>query len=243
VSGSAGADAVAAAQKKIDDISRRLKAGEDFAKLAVTYSDGQQALEGGSLGWRKGQELPTVFADAVPGLKVGQVSEPIRSGSGFHLVRIDEKRGAEPIMERQTHARHILITTNAVLDDDAARQKLRVIRERIVKGDDFAAVARAASEDPASAKEGGDLGWLGPEALVPEFQAVCDQLEPNALSEPFKTRYGWHLVQLLGRRVQDTTEDVKRQQAAMAIRNSKLGEETEIWMRRLRDQAFVDYRI
>lgn len=243
VSDTASSDTIAAAQKKIADIAQRLKAGEDFAKLAVAYSDGQQALEGGSLGWRKGTELPTVFSDVVPGLKNGQVSEPIRSGSGFHLVRLDDRRGGEPIMEKQTHARHILVTTTAVLDDDAAREKLKAIRERIVKGDDFAAVARAVSEDSVSAKEGGDLGWMGGESFVPEFQKVCEQLDVNGISEPFKTRFGWHVVQLLGRRVQDTTEEVKRQQAAMAIRNSKLGEETEIWMRRLRDQAFVDFRI
>jgi peptidyl-prolyl cis-trans isomerase SurA len=243
VSPTATPEQIAEAEKKIQDLSTRLKNGEDFAKLAVAYSDGQQALEGGSLGWRKGQELPTLFADIVPGLQKGQVSEPIRSASGFHLVKLDDRRGGEPIVEQQTHARHILITTTAVLDDDAARQKLKAIRERIVRGDDFAAVAKAVSEDPGSAKEGGDLSWLSAGGFVPEFQAVCDKLETNEISEPFKTRFGWHVVQLLGRRMQDTTEETKRQQAAVAIRNSKLGEETEIWMRRLRDQAFVDYRI
>lgn len=234
---------IAAAEKKVDDLAKRLRDGEDFAKLAVAYSDDQQALEGGSLGWRKGQELPTLFADVIPGLQKGQVSEPIRSASGFHLVKLDDKRGGDPVVEQQTHARHILVTTTAVLDDDAARQKLEAMRDRILKGDDFAAVAKAASEDPSSAKEGGDLGWMSVGAFVPEFQAVCDKLEVNEISEPFKTRFGWHIVQLLGRRMQDTTEENKRQQAAIAIRNSKLGEETEIWMRRLRDQAFVDYRI
>jgi peptidyl-prolyl cis-trans isomerase SurA len=243
ISPAATPEQVAAAEKKIDDIARRLKNGEDFAKLAVAYSDGQQALEGGSLGWRKGQELPTLFADLVPGLQKGQVSEPVRSASGFHLVKLDDRRGGEPIVEQQTHVRHILVTTTAILDDDAARQKLLAIRERIAKGDDFAAVAKAASEDPGSAKEGGDLGWMSVGGFAPEFQAVCDKLQVDELSEPFKSRFGWHIVQLLGRRMQDTTEETKRQQAAIAVRNSKLGEETEIWMRRLRDQAFVDYRI
>ena len=150
--------------RSIDD---RLKAGEDFAQLAVQYSDGQQALEGGSLGWRKGDELPTLFADVVPGLEKGQVSEPIRSASGFHLVRLNDRRGGEPIIEQQMHVRHILITPNEVMDDDSARQKIQGIRDRIVAGDDFATVAKAVSDDPGSKNEGGDLGWTGPGHLRP----------------------------------------------------------------------------
>jgi peptidyl-prolyl cis-trans isomerase SurA len=243
ISPTATPEAIATAERKITDIHNRIKAGEEFAQLAVTYSDGQQALDGGSLGWRKGDELPTVFVDIVPGLEKGQVSEPIRSASGFHLVQLNDRRGGEPVMESQTHARHILVKPNEVLDDDAARERLKTMREQILSGDDFAAVAKAVSEDLGSKSQGGDLGWTGGADLVPEFQAVCDKLDINEISEPFQTRFGWHIVQLLGRRVQDTTEEVKRQQAALAIRNSKLGEETELWTRRLRDQAFVEYRI
>lgn len=243
MSGTATPEAVLAAEKEATDIYNRIKAGEDFAQLAVTYSDGQQALEGGALGWRKGDELPTVFVDVVPGLEKGQVSEPIRSASGFHIVRLNDRRGGEPIMESQVHARHILLKPNEILDNDAVREKLKAIREQIVKGDDFAAVAKAVSEDPGSKTDGGDLGWTGGSDLVPEFQAVLDKLDINDISEPFQSRFGWHVVQLLGRRVQDTTEETRRQQAGLAIRNSKLGEETELWTRRLRDQAFVEYRI
>jgi peptidyl-prolyl cis-trans isomerase SurA len=243
MSGTATPEAVAAAEKKAADIYNRIKAGEDFAQLAVTYSDGQQALEGGALGWRKGDELPTLFVDVVPGLEKGQVSEPIRSASGFHIVKLNDRRGGEPIMESQVHARHILLKPNEILDNDAVREKLKAIREQIVKGDDFAAVAKAVSEDPGSRTDGGDLGWTGGSDLVPEFQAVLDKLDINDISEPFQSRFGWHIVQLLGRRVQDTTEETRRQQAGLAIRNSKLGEETELWTRRLRDQAFVEYRI
>lgn len=211
--------------------------------MAVTNSDGQQALEGGSLGWKKGDELPTLFADLVPGMQKGQVAEPIRSASGFHLVRLNDRRGGDPIIEQQVHVRHILIAPNEVLDSDAAREKIQGIRQRIVAGDDFATVARAVSDDPGSKNEGGDLGWTGPGTFAPEFQTVVDGIAPNTLSEPFRTRFGWHILEVLGRRTQDTTEEVKRQQAALAIRNSKLGEETEIWMHRLRDQAFVETRI
>jgi peptidyl-prolyl cis-trans isomerase SurA len=239
----ADTDAIAAAEQEIDGIYQRAVDGESFAELAVAFSDGQQALEGGSLGWRKGDELPSLFADIVPGLETGQVSKPIRSASGFHLVKLDDSRGTEPLMEAQTLARHILITTNEILDDEAAQQKMLEIREQILAGDDFEAVAKVVSEDPGSAVNGGDLGWNGPGVFVPEFQAVCDELEIGELSQPFKSPFGWHLIQLMDRRVHDTTDEVARQQAIMAIRNSKLNEETELWARRLRDQAFVEYRL
>ena len=239
----ADAQAVGRAEAQINKIYERTQAGESFAELAVAFSDGQQALEGGSMGWRNGDELPTLFADIVPGLQVGQVSEPIRSASGFHLVRLDDSRGSEPIMENQTLARHILIMTNEVLDDEAAEQRLIEIRAQVLAGDDFAAVAQAVSEDPGSAVNGGDLGWNGPGVFVPQFQAVCDALEIDEISDPFQTNFGWHVVQVQDRRVFDTTEDVERQQAIMSIRNSKLNEETELWARRLRDQAFVEYRL
>jgi peptidyl-prolyl cis-trans isomerase SurA len=242
-SASADPENVAMAEKQVWELYENSKGGDSFAEIAIAFSDGQQALEGGEMGWRKGEELPTLFADIVPGLEIGQVSEPIRSASGFHLVRLDDRRGAEPIMESQTRARHILITVNEILDDEAAQQKLAEIREQILDGDDFEAVAKVVSEDPGSAINGGDLGWNGPGVFVPEFQAVCDRLEIDEISEPFNSNFGWHIIQLLDRRVHDTTDEVMRQEAMMAIRNSKLNEETELWTRRLRDQAFVEYRL
>ncbi len=245
ISTSANADPenVATAEKRAWEIYERATNGEPFVELAIAYSDGQQALDGGDMGWRKGEELPTLFADIVPGLEIGQVGEPIRSASGLHLVRLDDRRGAEPIMESQTRARHILITANEILDDEAVRQKLTEIRQQIIDGDSFEAVAKVVSEDPGSAINGGDLGWNGPDMFVPEFQAVCDQLEIDEISEPFRSNFGWHVIQLLDRRVHDTTDEVMHQEAMMAIRNSKLNEETELWARRLRDQAFVEYRL
>ena len=234
---------IAQAERRIDELSRRAASGESFSQLAIANSDGQRALEGGELGWRRGDELPTIFADVVPGLQPGDVSEPIRSSSGFHLVRLNDRRGGEPIMENQVRVRHILLTTNEVLDDEAVRQKLLEVRSQIIGGDDFAAVATVMSEDPASAVEGGDMGWTNPSVFVPEFREACNTLPIGVISDPVQTPFGWHLIEVLDRRVEDTTEEVARQQAIMAIRNSKLGEESELWARRLRDQAFVEYRL
>lgn len=243
VSASAQPDEIEKARKLADELHTRILAGENFAKLALTYSSGQQALEGGSLGWLKGSELPSIFADIVPGLPKGGVSEPIRNASGFHLIRLDDRRGGEPVMEEQTHARHILMTTNEVQDDDTVRQKLTEIRRRILGGEDFSAVAKVVSEDPQSAVEGGDLGWTAPGNFVPEFEKVMGALQIDEISEPFKTQFGWHIVQVLERRTYDATADKQRQQAVLAIRNSKLGDEAELWTRRLRDEAFVEVRI
>ena len=170
VPANATADQIGKAEQTVNDLYKRIQAGEDFAKLAVAYSNGQQALEGGSLGWLKGSELPSLFAEVAPGLGKGQVAEPVRNASGFHLIRLDDRRGGEAIMEKQVHARHILLTTNEVLDDGAAEEKLKKIRERILAGEDFASVAKAESEDPQSAVEGGDLGWTGPGNFVPAFE-------------------------------------------------------------------------
>ncbi|MBL8198853.1 MAG: peptidylprolyl isomerase [Chromatiales bacterium] len=243
VSSTAQPAEIETAQKLADELHARILAGENFAKLALTYSSGQQALEGGSLGWLKGSELPSIFADVAPGLPRGGVSEPIRNASGFHLIRLDDRRGGEPIMEDQTHARHILMTTNEVQDDDAVRQKLLEIRQRILAGEDFSAVAKVVSEDPQSAVEGGDLGWTGPGNFVPEFDKTMNALQLDQISEPFKTQFGWHILQVLERRVYDATADRQRQEAVLAIRNSKLGDEAELWTRRLRDEAFVEIRI
>ena len=232
-----------AAEQKIEEIYQQVLAGKSFRELAIANSNGQHALEGGNLGWRKGSELPTLFADIVPGMQPGQVSEPIRSSSGFHLVRLDDRRGGGPIMEDQIHVRHILMTTNEIMDDAAVRQKLSELRAQIIGGDDFSAVAKVVSEDPGSAIEGGDMGWVNPQVFVPEFREVCEKLPIGEISQPFKTPFGWHIVEVLGRRTKDTTEEVARQQALAAIRNSKLGEETELWTRRLRGEAFVEYRL
>jgi peptidyl-prolyl cis-trans isomerase SurA len=231
-------------QQRATDIVQRAREGEDFAQLAVSYSNSQTALEGGQLGWRKSAQLPTFIAELVSGMQTGQVSDPVRTPSGFHIIRLNDQRGAEEqVMINQVHVRHILMRTNELQDDETVRQKLTKLRERILAGEDFAGLAATTSEDTTSAAEGGDLDWQGPKTFVPDFERVIDGLEENEISEPFKTQYGWHIAQLLGRRVHDNTDEVRRQHAFNTLRESKADEETELWLRRLRDEAFIEYKM
>ena len=231
------------AARRAQDVFDRAKSGEDFARLAVANSNSQTALEGGALGWRRGPEIPTVLADLVVGLKPGEVSQPLRTPSGYHIVRLNEIRGADQqVVIEQTHARHILLKPTEIQDDATVQQRLRDVRERIAKGEDFAVLAKTLSEDPGSATEGGDLGWTAPGTFVPEFDAALERLTPNEISEPFRTQFGWHIVQLLGRRQFDNTDELRRQRAFMQLRESKADEETELWLRRLRDEAYVDIK-
>jgi len=231
------------ATKRAADVYERARNGEDFAKLAVANSNSQTALEGGALGWRKGSELPTFLTDVVAKLKPGEVSEPLRTPTGYHIIRLNEVRGAsEQAVENQIHVRHILMKTTELADDATVRGKLEALRERIFKGEDFAGLAQTSSEDPGSAADGGDLGWAGPGTFAPEFEQVIANLKDNEISEPFRTQYGWHIAQMLGHRRFDNTDELKRRQAAEAIRASKADEETELWMRHMRDEAFVEYK-
>jgi len=201
-------------------------------------------LDGGALNWRKGTELPTFLTDVVMKLKPGEVAEPLRTPTGFHIVRLNETRGVnQQVMVNQVHVRHILMKTNELADDATVRQKLNELRARILKGEDFAGLAHTTSEDPGSASDGGDLGWAGPGSFVPEFESVVAATKENEISEPFKTQYGWHIVQVLGRREFDNTDELKRRHAAEEIRASKADEETELWLRRLRDEAYVELRV
>ena len=230
--------------RKASDIAARASKGEDFGQLAIANSNGQTALDGGQLGWRKGNQLPQFILELVTKMKSGEVSAPVRTPSGFHIVRLNERRGGEAkVIINQIHVRHILMKTNALDDDETVRQKLSKLRERIQKGEDFSGIASTTSEDPGSAPDGGDLGWTGPGSFVPEFDKAIGDLKENEISEPFKTRYGWHIAQVLGTRSYDSTTDVRRQRAFAAIRESKADEETELWLRRLRDEAFVETKL
>jgi peptidyl-prolyl cis-trans isomerase SurA len=232
------------AERKAKEVYTKATAGEEFSRLAVAYSNAQTALEGGALGWRKGPELPTFLSEVVGGMKAGDVSQPIRTPSGFHIVRLNELRGNAQVIVNQVHARHILIKPNELQDDATVEQKLNTIRDRILNnGENFAAVASVVSEDPGSAAEGGDLGWAGPGTFVPEFERQLAQLQPDEISKPFRTQFGWHIIQLLGRRQFDSTADIIKQQAFQALRESKADEETELWLRRLRDEAYVEYKL
>ena len=231
------------AARRAEDVSRRARAGEDFAQLAIANSNSQTALEGGALGWRRGPEIPTVLADLVVQLKAGESSEPLRTPSGYHIVKLNELRGeaAQGLVE-QTNARHILLKPTEIQDDATVEQRLRAVRERILKGEDFAGLAKTLSEDPGSATEGGNLGWTTPGTFVPEFDKALAALQQDEISQPFRSQFGWHIVQLLGRRQFDNTEEMRRQRAFMQLRESKAEEEIELWLRRLRDEAYVDVK-
>jgi peptidyl-prolyl cis-trans isomerase SurA len=243
ISGSAQADELRAAQERVEELRARLEAGETFAQLAVEYSEGPTALEGGSLGWRKGSQLPTLFADLVTEMQPGEISETIQSGSGFHIVRLNDMRGAERVMVDQVRARHILLIPNEILDRDATLQKLIGIRNQILAGDDFGTLAIAQSEDTVSGSDGGDLGWAEPDAYVPEFTEVLERLPIGELSEPVETRFGWHLVEVLDRRSYDSTDELKARSCQQQLQMSKAEEERLVWIQQLRDGAFIEKKL
>ena len=235
---------IAERTSRAQGVHDRAKNNEDFAQLAITYSDSGTALEGGALGWRKASQLPSFVADIIPTMQAGDVTEPIRTPSGLHIFKVLEVRGAQAAtMVNQTHARHILLKPNEVADDDTIRQKLEQMRARILNGEAFDAIASVNSEDPGSAAAGGDLGWAAPGSFVPEFEKQLAALKENEISQPFRTQFGWHIVQLLGRRTYDASEDVTRNRCVSQLREARADEETEIWLRRLRDDAFVEYRM
>ena len=225
-----------------DKAREDLKKGQDFAQMAASISDGQQALEGGDLGWRKLEQIPVLFAEYITDMKPGDISELIQSQSGFHIIKLVYIRSSDKLIVQQTQARHILIRTDELTTADIARTKLEQLKLRIDGGDDFAALAKAHSGDSVSAIAGGDLGWVNPGDLVPQFETVMNALKPGEISEPFETDFGWHIVQVLERREHDSTETIKRTKAREAIRNRKINEAVQTWLRQMRDEAYVEYR-
>ncbi len=243
VPGSASPEQVQETRAKAEEVLARLRQGADFQQMAVSYSSGQQALEGGDLGWRRAAQLPTLFAEVVLAMQPGQISDLIRSSSGFHILKLTEKRGQARHMIRQVHARHILLKTSPLVSEGEALNRLARLRERILGGEDFAELARAHSEDPGSAVKGGDLGWADPGIYVQAFQDAVKNHPEGAVSEPFKSQFGWHILQVLGWRDFDNTEEALRNQAFQALRQRRIEEEQADWLRRLRDEAYVEYRL
>ncbi|MEJ2554242.1 MAG: peptidylprolyl isomerase [Gammaproteobacteria bacterium] len=239
----ASAERIQAARRRAEDVLKRLRAGANFQETAIAMSDGQQALQGGDLGWRKAEELPTLFVEPVMHMKTGDISDLIRSPSGFHIIKLLDQRNDQRHIVTQTHARHILIRTDELTNDAAARARLNDIRKHVQDGADFGELARKFSSDTATATNGGDLGWVNPGDMVPCFQAQMDKLATGELSQPFKTRFGWHIVQVLGRRRHDDTTAFVRSQARKAIRQRKAEEELQSWLARLRDDAYVENRL
>jgi peptidyl-prolyl cis-trans isomerase SurA len=246
VSEEASPEEIKAAKKKADRIVAKLRGGADFAQVAVAESDGRQALEGGDLGWFEVSKVPTIAVGISQTLERGAVSNPIRSPSGFHVFKMADYKGGEPpprTVVTETQARHILIKTSELVSDDEARTRLEQLRLRLVGGEDFATLARAHSDDTASAIRGGELGWLGPGNTVPEFERAMSELAPGDISEPFKTSFGWHLVQVQDRRKEDKSDQLLRDKAEAAIKQRKAEESIELWLRRLRAEAYVEVRL
>jgi peptidyl-prolyl cis-trans isomerase SurA len=228
------------AKIKADELVKELRSGQDFTKTAMSDSDDDNALKGGDLGWRGKADVPTLFVDAVSAMKAGDVSDPIRSPSGFHIVKMLEMKGVGAHTITKSKVRHILIKTNELIDDAEAQKRLLALKQRIADGDDFAMLARAHSDDKGSALKGGSLDWVGPDDLVKPFQEAMEKLAINEISEPVQTQFGWHLIQVLERENKDDTSDFKKNEIRDVIRKRKIEEETELWLRRLRDESSVE---
>ncbi len=240
----ASPEQIRAAQKKAEQVWQQLQKGADFAQTAIAVSQGRNALKGGDLGWRKAGQLPIIFSNIVFNMQPGDISKPIRSSSGFHIIKLLERRSDNSRhIVQQTLARHILIRPNEVLSSEEARQRLTKLRQRLLAGEDFAELARQYSDDTASATRGGSLGWVNPGTMVPRFEEEMNKLKPGEISEPFQTQFGWHIVQVMARRQHDETQKSKRQQARQLIGKRKRDEALQNWLRQIRSEAYVEYRL
>ncbi|MBN57889.1 peptidylprolyl isomerase [Thalassolituus sp. UBA3500] len=230
------------AEAKADTLVAELRNGADFAKTAMAESQGRTALNGGDMGWRKDAQLPSIFADIAPKMSVGDVSEPIRTASGFHIIKLEDKRGGNSQLIQQAEVRHILITPNEVRDQDQARELINQIYERLKAGADFAELAREYSDDPGSGASGGDLGWVSPGDMVPEFEQAMDATPTGELSTPVRSQFGWHVLQVTDRREADIGEEVQRNQVRQMLYGRRFEEELPIWLRKIRSEAYVDIK-
>lgn len=238
----ASPETIQARRARAEEVLAQLAGGADFAQLSASYSDAPNAMQGGAFGWRAGGKIPTLFAEALRPLKPGQVSPLLRSGNGFHILKLYDKRGLDATLHvTQTHARHILIKTNELTSEADARNRLLQLKERIDNGVKFDELARLHSED-ASASKGGDLGWINPGDTVPDFEKAMNALQPGEVSQPVQSPFGWHLIQVLERREQDVTQERQRLLARQAIRERKAEEAFQDWVRQIRDSAYVELR-
>jgi len=239
----ANAEQIQAIKVKAEDLIIQLTEGADFGSLAVKYSTGQNALDGGDLGWRKPVQIPTMFSDIAQEMQVNEVRGPIKSGSGYHLIKLLEKRGANAEGQvAQTEVRHILIQTSEIRNDQEAEELAISLREEVAEGRDFDAIAKLYSDDPGSALSGGDLGWSRAGLFVPEFEAIMNNSEIGELSQVFHTEHGYHFLEVTGRRIEDFSERFKMGQAENYLRNQMFEEELESWLNEIRDNAFIEIR-
>lgn len=239
----ASAEDVQKAKERADKLVADIKNGTDFRQAALTSSDDDQALKGGDLGWRKKSQIPALFVEYVDKMKEGDLVGPIRSASGYHIIKLLGYKSGGGHIVNKTKVRHILIKTTEVMDDEEAKQRLLNLRRRIENGEDFGTVARGHSDDRGSAIKGGELGWVQPGSLVPPFEDAMDRLKLNELSEPVQTQFGWHLIQVLERQQSADSGESERNKAKDEIFKRKAEEETELWMRRIRDEAYVEIRL
>lgn len=233
----ASTDAIAQARQTADALYQKIQQGGDFEQLAAANVN----IQGGDLGWRRANELPNLFASIAPTLSPGQTAAPVESASGFHLVKLLEKRGDGELIA-QTHARHILLKPSAIRDDNATEAQLKKLRQKILDGADFSALAKQYSEDIGSAQEGGDLGWTNPGQLVPSFEKAMSDTAMGDISRPFRSEYGWHIVQVLERREKDVTDELRRNIARNYIHKRKFDDELQAWLQKIRDEAYVDIK-
>lgn len=239
----ASADEIQAADRRAQELYQQLQQGADFAQLAIASSASETALEGGNMGWRKAAQLPAPFDSMIGALSVGETSEPIRTPGGFILIKLLEKRGGETQVRDEVHVRHVLIKPSEIRSEAETKRLAERVYERIMAGEDFAELAKDFSEDPGSALNGGDLNWIDPNALVPEFRAVMAQTESGEVSKPFKSAFGWHVLQVMGRRATDGSEQFRKQQALSVLRNRKYEDELQAWLRQIRDEAYVESKL
>ena len=237
---SASPDDIDSAKQKAERVYKKLMDGEKFKDIALQESSGRNALKGGDLGVRKANELPQLFVNAVKNLATGEISKPVKSASGYHLLKI-VSRSNDQVMIKQTRARHILLRTSDEVNDEQARNKLLEIKQQIENGKKFSELASEFSEDPGSKIKGGDLGWASPGDFVPAFENVSNSLTIGQISEPFKSPFGWHILEVLEYREHDKTKSNKENLARNAIQKRKLDEEVRLWLRRIRDEAYVEF--
>ena len=243
LSSSAPQNEVNLVKEKGADLIERYKEGESFEKLAATYSSDQNALEGGSLGWRKSSELPSLFSNVVVKMKVGEISELIRSGAGFHIIRLSEKRGDVVKFEDQTLVRHILIQSSEIRSENQTKELINEIHQELIDGEDFKQLARQHSEDPGSKMEGGELGWSSPDSFDPAFEAVMNSIDIGEMSKPFQSSFGWHILEVLDRRNEDISDDVRKNRAYSIIFNRKFEQELQRTLIELRSESYVDIKL
>ncbi len=243
VSSGADKETVQQVLDKVENLRQQANNGTDFRQLAIAHSTGQNALQGGDIGWRKSAQLPSIFATVLAELQPGDISAPIRSDAGFHLLKLYDRRGNTEELIQQSMVRHILIKPNEIRSEEDARIMLLDLRARIAAGEDFADLARQFSEDSGSALNGGSVGWSVPGQFVPQFEQAIQEAQINVIGEPFRTQFGWHLLQVTERRHQDFSTEIMRNQAQNVLRQRKFEEELPIWLQEIRDEAFIDIKL